>query len=169
MDLRATLFEKEQGGGKRGREIDERKRPTKKLRLTPKEKKESIINLGPANKGVSERAKRDALAMERGGGPTLEESEAKLKLKADIYGRVERGVVGESDELFLVDFDSKKWDNRSNVSQLMALPVEQRVRIANATLPSNWKTVEAYRDEAEYEQVISHSFFLFHFYFSMFF
>ena len=45
------------------------------------------------------------------------------------------------------------------MSELMALPVESRKRIANATLSSKWKTVEAYRDEAEYEQVFIFSFF----------
>ena len=149
VDLRAALFEKEQLKRTRIDAADDTVRKVKRVRLHAKEGKDT---LGEANKGVSDRSRRDVSSSISSDGPSLAESEAKLRLKSDIYNRVERSGEDEED-LFLVDFDAKRAEKKKNVSELMALPAEQRARIANVTLPSNWKTVEAYRSEAEYEIV----------------
>jgi hypothetical protein len=150
VDLRAALFEQEQLKRSRVDATDEAARKVKRVRLHAKESKEG--GLGEGNKGVSDRARKDEIHSMSLDGPSLADAEAKLRVKADIYNRVEKSMENDED-LFLVDFESKRSERKNNVSELMALPVEQRARIANATLPSNWKTVEAYRSEAEYDLV----------------
>ena len=62
--------------------------------------------------GVSERAKRDEFS--RDSVRTLEESEAKLRMKSEIYEKSKRGELwdGEEEAGFLVDFEEKKWEER---------------------------------------------------------
>eukprot|EP00211_Chloroparvula_japonica_P016271 CAMPEP_0119127056 /NCGR_PEP_ID=MMETSP1310-20130426/5746_1 /TAXON_ID=464262 /ORGANISM="Genus nov. species nov., Strain RCC2339" /LENGTH=212 /DNA_ID=CAMNT_0007117277 /DNA_START=162 /DNA_END=796 /DNA_ORIENTATION=- len=166
VDLRATLFDKEQQH-KRLRQGQEERKRVKRVRQSVK-----ADTLGKPNRGVQDRAFKDEAEKS---GMTVTEAQERLKFKAEVYNRVRKAPDGSG--TFLVDFEAKRWQNEgsdedpydayeraeqerearrreklTSISALATMEPEKRARIANATMPANWKTVEAYRDEAEYER-----------------